>query len=323
MTDEPESAPSAENAAGSDGQQPQSLAILQTENAGEKAGKGKQNGKNAKKNETNAAKTSVILLWIKRKASEAHLADWFMVFFTLIIAGATITYTVYARRQWRVMSGTLDEMKTSGAQATQQAWSAINNLNWMARTGDYSRQQGKTAVDASNKESEKVLKTNIDAAHLDQRAWIGVKDAIFKDFSSTVPWTVTVIFVNSGKTPARNAEISSMFTTSPVPIRGPSAEQTKQLSFHPIESIAPQGTYNEVLGTSTAGEVYTLSQVQGTAALISQYEAIKSGALILYYFGTLRYDDAFGKKRETQYCIFLANPSTKEIGFCDDFNDLN
>jgi len=43
----------------------------------------------------------------------------------------------------------------------------------------------------------------------------------------------------------------------------------------------------------------------------------------LYYYGILKYDDNSGKARETQYCIFLAVPDTREAAMCDAFNDLN
>jgi len=49
---------------------------------------------------------------------------------------------------------------------------------------------------------------------------------------------------------------------------------------------------------------------------------IKNKSLFLYYFGILKYDDIFGGHWETQYCVYLADPDTKELGFCDAFNDL-
>lgn len=42
----------------------------------------------------------------------------------------------------------------------------------------------------------------------------------------------------------------------------------------------------------------------------------------MYCFGVLKYDDVFGNHRETEYCIYLANPDTKEVGVCDTFNDV-
>jgi hypothetical protein len=61
----------------------------------------------------------------------------------------------------------------------------------------------------------------------------------------------------------------------------------------------------------------------GNTALAAKFQDIKARKTFVYYFGILKYDDIFGKHRTTQYCIFLANPDTKETGFCDAFNDLD
>ncbi len=158
----------------------------------------------------------------------------------------------------------------------------------------------------------------------EQRAWVGVQEtAAFGGFTETEPWKVTVVFVNSGRTPARNVQSSVMFSTSPVPISGPSPESIKQLQFRPAQSIAPQENYRQALGNDVSAQSSTQFQRQGQQTLISQYPLIKNKQLFLYYFGILKYDDAFGRHRETQFCIFLANLETKEAGFCDAFNDLN
>ncbi len=158
----------------------------------------------------------------------------------------------------------------------------------------------------------------------EQRAWVGVQDTVaFGGFTEAEPWKVTVVFVNSGRTPARNVQSSAMFVTSPFPISGPSLEQVKQLQFRPAQSIAPQASYREAIGNDISAEGSSGFQRQGQQTLISQYQTIKNKELFLYYFGILKYDDALGKRRETQFCILLANLDTKQPGFCDAFNDLN
>ncbi len=77
------------------------------------------------------------------------------------------------------------------------------------------------------------------------------------------------------------------------------------------------------VGAYGLGEMLTPAQQQGTKTLASQFQNIKNGGLIFYYFGILKYDDAFGTPRQTQFCIYLANLTTKDVGFCDSFNDLN
>jgi hypothetical protein len=68
--------------------------------------------------------------------------------------------TVY-HGQLKVMRGQLDEMKRSGEQSTEQMWSAIGNMNWMARSMDSTQQQARESLQAT-----------IGNFHTEQRAWI-------------------------------------------------------------------------------------------------------------------------------------------------------
>ncbi len=77
--------------------------------------------------------------------------------------------------QLGVMRGTLDEMKRGGVAATDQAWQAIGNINWLARTMDGSLQQAQRALDAS-----------IEISRTDQRAWVGVVSVNGANFTENV-----------------------------------------------------------------------------------------------------------------------------------------
>jgi hypothetical protein len=179
------------------------------------------------------------------------------------------------------------------------------------------------ATDQLAKNADITLKNQEAAFQAEQRAWVGVLDAVPIAFSETVPWSVTVIFFNSGRTPARNVKISIMYTTSSVPIAEPSQEQIDQLQFRPVQSIAPQGKFNLSVGAAPGPQPMTDFQRRGTTVLLSQYKEIKDSKLLLYYFGRLSYEDSSGKERETRFCIYLSNPTTKAAGFCEGFNDLN
>lgn len=157
----------------------------------------------------------------------------------------------------------------------------------------------------------------------EQRAWVGVSALGTMDFSETKPWNVAIQFFNSGRTPARNVQSSVRYTLSATPLSEPPPEAIKALTFRPAQSIAPQGKYTLVIGYSAAGEPSAPFEVTGLQELVPKFQDIKTGKITLYYFGILKYDDVFGNHRETQYCIFLANPETKQAAFCDGFNDLN
>jgi hypothetical protein len=158
----------------------------------------------------------------------------------------------------------------------------------------------------------------------EQRAWVafqGTGDN--KGFTETEPWIIQVVFFNSGRTPARNVQTSGMYTTSPTPISGPSPQQIAMLVFRPVPSIAPQGFYREYIADAVGPQRASADELSGQQMLISQYKQIKDKRLFLYYYGLLKYDDNSGNPRETQFCIYLADPDTKQVGICDSFNDLD
>lgn len=70
----------------------------------------------------------------------------------ILVAGAT-GIAIY--KQDQISSRTLDEMKKSGAQTTDQVWRAISNLNWMAQSMDYSQKQAKVALDETLREMQR------------------------------------------------------------------------------------------------------------------------------------------------------------------------
>lgn len=163
----------------------------------------------------------------------------------------------------------------------------------------------------------------VNQSRLDQRAWVGVSDSVTTAFSIGNPWTVSVIFFNSGRTPARNVQASVRYRLSREPISGPNQGDIEKLVFYPVQSIAPQGRFAYAIGYSTSAGTSTPDEMTGNLDISSRFNDIKSQKLQIYYFGILKYDDVFGNHRETQYCIFLANPVSKQVANCRKFNDLN
>ena len=113
------------------------------------------------------------------------------------------------------------------------------------------------------------------------------------------------------------------FITTDSPIHAPPEEEIAKLVFKPTTSIAPQGNYREAIGGDFPAVVSGEGEASGLQTIVAHYGLIKARKEFLYYFGILKYNDAFGKSHETQYCISLLNPDTKQAGFCDGFNDLN
>lgn len=263
--------------------------------------------------------------WAKIKSTEST---------NLIMAFATVVIAVFtALTFWLVLNSSQDTQKIITAAQTQataakEISGAANDFTdsayWMEEHMDDVATAMQDSVDTADRNTRTTIRNAEQSFRAEQRAWVGVLTTTESEgFTEKEAWRVKVVFFNSGRTPARNVQTSAMYVTSPVPLSEPAHENIKQLMFRPAQSIAPQGSYREAIGTDYPAEVNTPLQRLGQQVLISQYPLIKNKQLFLYYFGILKYDDGFGKQRETQYCISLANPDTKEAGFCDGFNDLN
>jgi hypothetical protein len=243
-----------------------------------------------------------------------------------------LTAFVFAGQLYEMITGSTQTDKLIGYAQTQSTAASdiatasgdfTGSAYWMEQHMDDAATAIQDSVDTADRNTRTTIQNAQAAFRQDQRAWVGVREVESKEFAEGSIWKVTVHFVNSGKSPARNVQISAMFITSDVPLRGPSEEHVKSLVFRPAQSIAPGGSYHEQIGQEIPAEPSTTSQKRGMQTLVSQYQAIKNKQLLLYYFGILKYDDVSGQHRETQYCILLANPDTKEAGFCDSFNDLH
>jgi hypothetical protein len=122
--------------------------------------------------------------------------------------------------QLTVMRGTLDEMKRSGEQSTEQVWRAIDNINWEARSMDGSVKQAQEAMSKSEAQAKTAFDASIAAAQLDQRAWVGVIDTRTIGGEQTPDRKmfsfegVQIPIRNSGKTPAINLSAVILLTSA-------------------------------------------------------------------------------------------------------------
>lgn len=106
-----------------------------------------------------------------------------------------------------VAKETLDEMKASGTESTNQADKVIDHLNRLAGSFKKSTEYAKSALD-----------TSVEAMRLDQRAWIGIPEIVVNSplhTSESISYKgLSLVFRNTGKTPAINSYISFMLVSS-------------------------------------------------------------------------------------------------------------
>jgi len=240
--------------------------------------------------------------------TQPFLARWKKVSFpnkltvgcTLIIAAATVWYSVTAHRQLEAMQGqlsitnqALSDTQRSSAVATDQTWQAIGNINWLARVMDASLQQTQVALAQTH-----------DNFVLDQRAWLGVTEVAAGPIVKSMKFTP--ILINSGKTLATRVTQRGGWKTFPKGVIPDIDREIKQEPefFHGV--IFPNGR-RELSANSDSITADIASELRG-------------GAQVLYVFSEIDYRDAFRKKRTTKFCLML-NPAIDQFSPCPFYVD--
>lgn len=251
-----------------------------------------------------------------------------LVLSSALVAFGTIFYAGAAAFQVCILKTTARQSSEQVNQLTMKAQGIVDAMNQALSDNRNALaeafRQNKASLDAEQDQYKRSLKATIDQFHLDQRAWLGTREFHTVEFSKEKGLAVDIAFANSGKTPARDVEDAVEYILSSTAVAGPTTDQDKELIFDPAQAVAPQGILIVHLGWATPARAANRpSEYLGQQDIVSKFDLIDSQKEFLYYFGRLRYKDVFGNVRNTKFCLFLANPKTKELAYCDSFNDLD
>jgi hypothetical protein len=135
---------------------------------------------------------------------------------------------------------------------------------------------------------------------LDQRAWVAVSEIVPGDETKT-PWTINLVFKNTGKTPAK--KFSVKLAGEPVAKGGKPVAAEEVYAENGI--IAPDGFFRSGLSSHTKYNWETTD---------------------LVVHGRIYYNSVFGKEHWTQFCYyFVPKSASRTNGFtpCNQGNDVD
>jgi hypothetical protein len=247
--------------------------------------------------------------WVRFKMSDAHTQV--SIVCTILIMLATIAYAIIAgcqlaamNGQLEVLRGTLEETRRSGKQSTDQMWAAVGNINWMARSMDWSQKEAQNGIEANERQSRQSLQATIDDFQRDQRPWVVVKSIDFGiPIEKGTPFMkLLTIITNSGRSPAFDIRITNGgFKTSYGPLDVDN--YARRLNNNPSTSV--------VLATGDTAplpfEVVPITEPQAND--------IRNRVLWVYAFGDIHYKDFFGIDHLTEYCG-VYDPPTNRFDNC-------
>ena len=257
---------------------------------------------------------------LSQKWRAVSLNNKLIVVFSGVTMFATVVYTFVAERTLReIHAGSADthalavaakaqaeKMKSVSDAAEKIQAAAENMVTQDQRIAD----NAKSALDASNRNSKAALDATIDQNRLDQRPWIGIGPARVSRFDEKKPITVEIQISNSGKTPALNIAQWSRYKYGSGLERGPLLTDTIPAEWHHVGSTPPQG--NQLLHLYLPWDVWVANLTRLTT---------KQGRLL--FFGEIAYDDVGGAHHRTQFCVFMADPESRELPICDSWGDMN
>jgi len=199
--------------------------------------------------------------------------------------------------------------------------SSLNTLGEMQKQSS-AMQNAATAAKSQAATSQKALDASIESSRLDQRAWIGVTEAVppatMDEFHKPTfikegfPVFLGVVITNSGKSPARKAV--SLINTILLP---------KTTEFSPYYGT-PEFAKNVKPGIDVIFPGMRMTQTPTPRAPLNAAEVqiIKSGESIFYMYGKIGYEDVFGKPHWTTFCMFLARTGDRFYS-CHTYNDAD
>ncbi len=238
---------------------------------------------------------------------------------TRVAVFASILAAIFICLQWIVMDSTLNEMKRSGDNATNQLWQAIGNMNWMARTADGSLHQAQQIFEANKLQTKRLAdstekaaeaaksgtETNRNALVLENRPWLGVTEETVTQLEAGKEIKAQITLFNSGKTPASQvieaASVAALPSIPTVPIL---------FGLKPTAAIPPQASH--ILRFTSHAKLSGIEMGK-----------ITDKSILLVFRGVIQYEDFNRVQRHTNVCMFMSDPATKQLTFCENGNDMD
>lgn len=164
------------------------------------------------------------------------------------------------------------------------------------------------AVAGSLAQARRGLDDSREICRADRRARLGIARVDFRGVHAGQKIEVNMPIQNSGKTAALDVRIRSLAYVAPVATNAAKPSPNGHEPFKGHITILPNTT-NAII---TLVSPRTLSEDEASA--------IQNGALIMYIFAEIRYEDIFGHPHHTYFCAKYATDTPRALQYCDEYN---
>jgi hypothetical protein len=151
-----------------------------------------------------------------------------------------------------------------------------------------------------------VAKTSQRQLELDQRPWVGLigSNHISIEMVKGTPIKMHLEFQNVGKTPALDEISVNNFANRPVSYPMPDFGGYSKNDAGPPITLMPNAIAGAIITTDKPGK-------SGIPVILSDadIDGFKTGKVQLFAYGSIWYNDTFGKPHRTDYCLQFLPPS--------------
>ena len=234
------------------------------------------------------------------------VSDFLMVKYVALTKQSADAASIAAK----AASDTLEHIKTSGVESTEQTDKVIENLRSAADSAKSGVKQNQSALAATLKQGKDALDASINTSRLDQRPWLSVPTFVIKAEPTAEEDTiVNGLLVNSGKTPAIGIIPQSIMFISASPPR---------MTTFPL---APSPKSRSILAPGTANFKFTSNPRRFAVFEIAAYT---KGDARLFIHAIVRYDDTFGISHWSTVCAYRSHgEDVTVVNFCAEGNDMD
>lgn len=245
--------------------------------------------------------------WAFRWLSERVRA---LVTLTAILTAATVAQAYYACRTWSAM-GETNELTRQSIQLTKDGLALTEKSLAETRRSNEAAERSATSSARANELSEQGMADSRKGAESELRAYVYPSAyRLDREPSSELrEFTVRVRLINQGRTVARHAHAYAALSVR-------SAEPSKSERETLRHSISPDVPM--VPNVPLVGTVFLYS-TQLTPEIVAAY---RTGTLRLYFWGRVVYEDIFGSKHWTEFCLYrIGGMDLDNFTMCSEGND--
>jgi hypothetical protein len=256
-----------------------------------------------------------------------HWADTVIAVFTVLIFLTYITSDYFLWKQSRFADQTLREVRSGGADTHELAVQAKNQAERTKEVADRTLAQA-DATNALAREAKRQADIARDALNLEGRPWVGISgnDSFRLQLVKGEPLKIVLIPKNFGTAPAlRERSVNKMeeFPSLP-PGRVPNFNAYTRAEAGPPIVLFPGSAAQINIDTSKSGAQGNMVFAHLTDEEIRQ---IRTGAIRIYLYGSIWYEDTFSKKHRTDYCFMYhpetSNEDTASFTACSEHNSAD